>query len=194
MSNEHISVKEARINQKVFKQDYVLKIIYIGKLNTVQVEGHNKNVQDLVVTDGTDAILFTVWSAPDNPIYKLNGGMEVTGAYITPDKNGKIKLRVAGSAKGGSVRYTDTSNVQLQFDFEAWKESEGWNKKKETIENQMDEILGFSSSPVGISQNIKDAAKKVFNWMYEHLDNITAAELFALYKPEIDLLNKELEL
>lgn len=141
---QHYTLADALELAGVYKQEYKLKILEIFPVKTTH---SGKTVQDLLITDGTAATKYSVWNPSSTPQFKKEGGMIVTGAYIKPNDAGYYSLRIAKMENGGSIKYTDTSDIV--FDYEAYKAAYkakkpmGKSTYTEEDKNNMTDLLNY---------------------------------------------------
>ena len=148
MTNEHYTLADALTLAGVYKQEYNLKILEIKPIVEVQTKDGAKNVQDMYVTDGTAVIKYTSWNPSTTPQYQANGGMQATGVYIKPNDKGYYSLRIAGMEKGGSLKFTPTS--EIVFDYDEYKADFKMSAPKagftEEDKNDMTNLLNYCLS------------------------------------------------
>jgi hypothetical protein len=104
----HITFAQALASEATYNQDYQTVVVWAGEVKDVNVEGQTKKVQDLKLDDGTATIRFSVWGGGQ---IKEGAGCELSNAYIKKNGEGYYGIKVAGPAKGGSMKFTPTSTI-----------------------------------------------------------------------------------
>jgi len=107
---DHVTFAEALTKDAVFKQDYKCVVVWADVVKDITLKDGTgtKKVQDLKLDDGTAAIKYALWGGGQ---IKVGQGVEITQAYIKKNAEGYYDLKVAQTAKGGSVKITPTSDV-----------------------------------------------------------------------------------